>query len=362
MNWPWQSPRRESIPVRAALLPLSAVSLGYRALVHADRALYARGLRLRRRVDARVISVGSLVVGGSGKTPMASWLAKRLHRRGHKVALLSRGYGGRPAQPVTIVSDGQRVLTGVNRAGDEPVLLAGQTAGVPVIVSRDRGLAALRAISVYGAEIVILDDGFQHHRLDRDLDLLTFETDFGFGNGHLLPRGPLREPLRGLRRAHAIIEIDEIGQTQTERPSQVSASSALHAPEALRFRAHRRAVSLRDLKGTVAVAPEVLRGMRVAMIAGIAHPESLRRTLRALGAELIAERVFRDHHRYRARDFRGLADSAPVWITTEKDACKILPSWVGGADVRVLGAELVLPEEEVFIDWIEKRLALRDSL
>lgn len=355
MNWPWLGPQQESVLLRCALLPLSVVSWGYGLLARADRARYERGFRQRRRVDARVISVGSLVVGGSGKTPMASWLAERLHRRGHKVALLSRGYGGSPEQQVTIVSDGLRVLTGPDRAGDEPVLLAGQAAGVPVIVSRDRGVAALRAIAVYGAEILILDDGFQHHRLRRDLDLVTFDADFGVGNGHLLPRGPLREPLRGLQRAHAIIEID------AELPSKVAAAASIHAPEALRFRARRQAVSLRDLGATVAVAPEVLRGMQVAMIAGIARPESLRRTLRALGAEVIAERVFRDHHRYRARDLRGLSDEAPVWITTEKDAGKILPSWVGRADLRVLGIRLVIPEAEVLVDWIETRLGLHNT-
>jgi len=355
MNWPWLDPQKESVSLRCALLPLSVVSWGYGLLAQADRARYEWGFRQRRQVDARVISVGSLVVGGSGKTPMASWLAERLHRRGHKVALLSRGYGGRPEQQVTIVSDGLRVLTGPDRAGDEPVLLAGQAAGVPVIVSRDRGVAALRAISVYGAEILILDDGFQHHRLRRDLDLVTFDADFGVGNGRLLPRGPLRESLRGLQRADAIIEIDG------ELPSKVAAAASIHAPEALRFQAHRQPVSLRDLGATVAVAPEVLRGMQVAMIAGIARPETLRRTLRTLGAEVIAERVFRDHHRYRARDLRGLLDEAPVWITTEKDAGKILPSWVGRADLRVLGIRLVIPEAEVLVDWIETRLGLRNA-
>lgn len=362
MNWPWLGSQSESVSMRLALLPLSVASWGYGLLVQADRARYERGFRQRRQVDARVISVGSLVVGGSGKTPMASWLAQRLHRRGHKVALLSRGYGGRPGQEVTIVSDGQRVLTGPERAGDEPVLLAGQAVGVPVIVSRDRGIAALRAISVYGAEILILDDGFQHHRLRRDLDLVTFDADFGVGNGRLLPRGPLREPLRGLQRAHAIVEIGEIGdEMNDESPTKVVALASIHAPDAVRFRARRQPVLLRDLSATVSVAPEVLRGMRVAMIAGIARPESLRRTLRALGAEVIAERVFRDHHRYRARDLRGLSDQAPVWITTEKDAGKILPSWVGRADLRVLGIRLVVPEEEALVDWIETQLGLRDS-
>jgi tetraacyldisaccharide 4'-kinase len=338
--------------VRCASSPLSVLSLGYGLLARADRASYASGLRARRRVAAQVISVGSLVVGGSGKTPTASWLAERLHRRGHNVALLSRGHGGKPGQSVTIVSDGQQVLAGPRQAGDEPVLLAAQAAGVPVIVSRDRGIAALRAIAVYGADVLILDDGFQHHRLQRDLDIVTLDANFGAGNGRLLPRGPLREPLRALQRAQVIMEIDG------ELSPQLAAASSYHAPNALRVRARRKPVSLRDLGATVSVTPEVLRGMQVGMIAGIARPESLRGTLQALGAEVIAERIFRDHHRYRARDLRGRLDGAPVWITTEKDAGKILPSWIGSADLRVLGIRLDVSEGEALVNWVESHLGL----
>ncbi len=352
MRLPWLESQDESILVRVALWPLSVASWIYGLLVRADRARYERRLKRRHRVAARVISVGSLVVGGSGKTPMASWLAEQLHGRGHKVALLSRGYGGKPRQEVTVVSDGQHVYTGPDEAGDEPVLLAGQVAGVPVIVSKDRRLAALRAISVYGAEIVILDDGFQHHRLRRDLEIVTFDGAFGAGNGHLLPRGPLRESLRGFRRADAIGEIDGV------LSSALAAAAAKFAPDALRFRAQRTPVSLRDLDATIEVAPEVLRGMKVGMLVGIACPDSLRRTLHSLGAEVMAERVFRDHHRYRAGDFRGLAGEAAVWVTTEKDAAKIMPHWVRGVDVRVLAVRMAVSDERALLDWIEQRLAL----
>lgn len=357
MNWPWRAVEPEGALLRAALSPGAALSYGYGLLVLADRARYLRGWKKRRRVDAHVISVGSLVVGGSGKTPMATWLADQLHRRGHKVALLSRGYGARLAPSgtkpaLTIVSDGRHILTKPQHAGDEPFMMAHQLAGVPVVVSKDRGLAALRAISAYGADVLILDDGFQHHGLARDLDLVMFDADFGAGNGHLLPRGPLRESLRGLGRSHAIGEVDGV------LPDVITQAIGRFAPNAFRFRARRRPVSLRDLEATVAVSPEVLRGMKVGMIAGIARPESLRRTLRELGAEVIAERLFRDHHPYRARDFRGLNEQASVWVTTEKDAFKILPNWTAGADLRVLAMRLVVAEADTLVEWIEARLGL----
>lgn len=361
MNWPWRESEPEGVLTRVALSPLAVISWGYGLLAAADRARYLRGWKKRRRVDARVISVGSLVVGGSGKTPMASWLAECLHGRGHKVALLSRGYGAHASvsgggASVTIVSDGVQVLTGPDRAGDEPFMLARQLAGVPVVVSKDRGVAALRAISAYGADVLILDDGFQHYRLRRDLDLVTFDAEFAVGNGHLLPRGPLRESLRGLRRADAIGEIDDDGDGAL--PAAVTLAISRLAPEAFRFRAQRRPVALRDLAATVSVSPDVLRGMKVGIIAGVARPDSLRRSLRVLGAEVVAERVFRDHHRYRAKDFRGLGELASVWITTEKDAVKILPSWTAGVDLRVLAMRLVVAEHDELLDWIEARLGL----
>lgn len=360
VNWPWRATEPEGAILRAALSPVAALSYGYGLLALADRTRYLRGWKQPRRVDARVISVGSLVVGGSGKTPMASWLAERLHRRGHKVTLLSRGYGRRPktseAPPsVTIVSDGRQILSGHELAGDEPFMMARQLAGVPVVVSKDRGIAALRAISAYGADVLILDDGFQHHGLARDLDLVTFDADFGTGNGHLLPRGPLRESLRGLGRSDAIGEVDGA------LPEVITQAITRFAPLAFRFRARRRPVSLRDLAATVAVSPEVLRGMKVGIIAGIARPESLRRTLRELGAEVIAERIFRDHHRYRARDFLGLAEQASVWVTTEKDAVKILPRWTVGADLRVLAMRLAVAEADALVEWIEARLGLEQT-
>ncbi len=356
MKAPWRIAGRESWATRVALSPLAPLEFLYGLGAAADRVRYERGLARRRRVDAKVVSVGGLVVGGAGKTPLASWVAEQLHRRGSKVALLSRGYGRRTHQAVTIVSDGRVVLAGPEQAGDEPLMLAGQAAGVPVIVSQDRALAALRAISLSGAEVLVLDDGFQHYRLARDLDLVAIDAAFGFGNGHLLPRGALREGVRALGRANAIAEVG--GSVCPEVEAQI----AKHAPGALRFRAERRPVSLRALGGRFNVGPGILRGMKVGMVAGIARPQSLRTTLEGLGAQVIAERVFRDHHRYRARDLRGLAQQADVWITTEKDAGKILPGWVGTADVRVLGVRIAVPDANRVLDWIEEKLDLHPSV
>lgn len=352
MNWPWRSSEPERVWERILWSPLSLFAGMFRVAGSANRGRYTRGWKAQRRVDARVISVGSLLVGGSGKTPLASWLAETLHRRGHKVALLSRGYGGKPGQVVTVVSDGRALYAGPKDAGDEPVMLAGQAVGVPVIVSKDRGLAALRAISTTGAELLVLDDGFQHHRLHRDLDLLTFDGQFGVGNGRMLPRGPLREPMSALERADAIIEID--GALDSEVDELIERQAA-GVP---RFRGQRVPVSLATLRGDVRVSPTTLNGMKVGMISGIARPDSFRRTLEALGAQVVATRIFPDHHRYRPHDFRELEEDVSVWITSEKDAGKIMPHWVGTADVRVLGVRLVVDEGDALIGWLEGELGL----
>jgi tetraacyldisaccharide 4'-kinase len=297
-----------------------------------------------------VVSLGSPMVGGTAKTPLAAWVARGLARRGRKVAIASRGYGRSGREPVQVVSDGRFVRASADRAGDEPMLLAAGAPGVPVLVGRDRGVVALRALSAFGAEVIVLDDGFQHHRLARDADLVLLDGASGFGNRHCLPRGPLREPLRSVRRADAFVIVDP------PLPDADAALLAKLAPTARRFEAHRRASGLRPLAGGYPAPPDALRGLAVGLLAGIARPSSLRRSVEALGARVVAERLFADHHRYRAGDLAGLADACPLWVTTEKDAVKLVPSWTGRADVRVLALSVEVSEPEAFFDWLESRL------
>ena len=176
------------------LAPLRMASWAYGAGASLHARIYASGSR-RRRLGCGVVSVGSPMVGGTGKTPMAARVASLLQADGYQVALASRGYGAMPEEAVTVVSDGTRVLSSPDRAGDESLVLAAHAPGVPVVVARDRGLAGLRAVADFGTEILVLDDGFGHHRLARDLEIVTFEGRMGLGNGHVLPRGPLKEGL-----------------------------------------------------------------------------------------------------------------------------------------------------------------------
>lgn len=354
---PWRTLEAEGWLTRVLASPLAVVAGGYGAVAIAHRAVYERGWRNPRRLPCPVISIGNLIVGGSGKTPMAAWLAANLRARGHSPALLSRGSGRRVREAVTVVSDGRRLCADLDRAGDEPLLLAVHAPGVPVLVGRDRARVGLRALSLFDCDVLVLDDGMQHHRLARDLEIVSFDGHFGIGNGHLLPRGPLREPLAVARRANAIGVVDgPLSESLVRRLDQA-------APGARHFVARRTPLRLRPLRGRLPASLEFdparplwLEGEEVGLLAGIARPDGFRRTLESLGARVIAERNFRDHHRYRARDLQGLADEAPRWITTEKDAVKLRASWAGKAELLVLEVELGVEEPEALLAWVERGL------
>jgi tetraacyldisaccharide 4'-kinase len=251
---------------------------------------------------------------------------------------------------VVVVSDGVQVRATVRTAGDEPLVLAAHAPGVPVLVGADRSVVGLRAVSAFGADVLVLDDGFHHHRLARNVELLTIDGRFGFGNGWVLPRGPLREPLSALRHADAIGVVDG-----PLAPTDALAVESF-APRALQFSAKRRPRGVRPLAGGVEVAPESLAGLEVGLLAGIARPRAFQQTLERLGARVVARRTFPDHHLFRAREVNDLSRFAKLWITTEKDAVKILPSWVGPADVRVLAIDLEVTEPDRLLDFVEARM------
>ena len=349
---PWLGERDEGALQKALLLPLGLASRGYSLGARLHRAVYAGGWLAPRRLSCRVVSVGSLLAGGSGKTPVTAWLAGRLRARGYRVVIATRGYGRIGGDAVHTLSDGRRVRGDVVGVGDEPLVLAAHAADVPVLVGRDRGVVGLRAVSSFGADVLVLDDGFQHHRLSRDVDVVTIDGGFGFGNRRILPRGPLREPVSALARAHAVGIIDgPLSEADAALLDQ-------HALNPLVFQARRRAAQLCRI-GTPATEGEpatALAGARVGMLAALGQPSAFRRTLEEKGATVIAERSYRDHHRYQARDLKNLGREADVWVTTQKDAAKILPRWVRGIDLRVLTIDLVVAGEDVFLDWLEAQL------
>jgi tetraacyldisaccharide 4'-kinase len=320
-DWPKVHEKSSLSP---AMIPLAGLSYLYGLAVRIRTLLYEK--KKKKELPGFVLSIGNLTVGGTGKTPAAAMMADWALKEGYRPAILSRGYGGKHGKEPFEVSDGQRLFCTPAEAGDEPYLMAKNLRGVPVILSRVRYKAGLTAYERHGSNFFILDDGFQHIGLKRDLDLVLLDATSPFGNMHLLPRGPLREPVDHLRRADAFI------LTRTGQGSNLIMMNYLrkkfggkptfqseHVPE------HLVLPGLNHTHG-----PDFIRGKRILGFAGIARPDVFRETLLKLGAEIAHFRGFRDHHVYLESELQDLVAEShrfhvDLLLTTEKDFVRLGP-------------------------------------
>ena len=310
------------------------------------RAWYARPGR-RRRLHHRVISVGNLSLGGSGKTPVVAALARLLRARGERPVILTRGYGRRDTtEGVLVVSDGTRVLEPVTRSGDEPQLLARTLRDVPVLVSADRYMAGLFAEQHLGATVSLLDDGFQHLQLERDVDLLLVSpADL---QERVLPAGRLREPLDAAQFADAVL----VAGTDDDVASVAAALGRSNAFRVVQnYWRVQKAPPNTERVGAVLSDPAA----RVVAFAGIARPERFFNALRSLGYDVARELTFRDHHWYTPRDLETIRaaardTNASLIVTTEKDAVRC------DMDVAVLPMTVTIEPAAAFESWLMGRL------
>ncbi|MCI0342444.1 MAG: tetraacyldisaccharide 4'-kinase [Planctomycetales bacterium] len=304
-----RGPRRALGPFAA---PLAAT---YRAAVAVRNLAYDRGWLESVRLPVPVISVGNLTAGGTGKTPAVEWVVRRLDEIGRRPAVLLRGYGAPAGGP-----------GGDDAPSEETLLLRENLRGVPVIADPDRGRGGREAIR-RGADVCVLDDGFQHRRLARDLDLLTVDALDPFGGGHLLPWGLLREPVRNARRAHAaIVTRADLAEPAIVEVLVETLGTLLEGRPVIR--AVHRPFSLLRPGGAPPGRPEELRGRRVFLACGIGNPEAFRRTVAGLGADVRGLRAFPDHHPYTGADLSSAAlaaihDGAEMLVVTQKDWMKV---------------------------------------
>lgn len=331
-------------PARAGLAALSAP---YAAGISGYRALFDLGLIRPAKLPCAVISVGNITVGGTGKTTTVRWLVRRLQEWGRRPAILSRGYrAGEGGAKTTVVAGPEGLRQDVKAGGDEPVVLARSLPGVPVIIGRKRVASGRLACEEFHPDVLVLDDAFQYWRLQKDLEILLVDATNPFGYGSVFPRGMLREPLRGVRRAHAAILTHAAWASEGKRAAVRKALQA-RMPGGVLAEARHVPVRLRDFATAAEEPLEALRDGGWLAVSGLGRPDAFRHTLAEVGASHVAGAPFPDHHAYTASDLRAVVQRARSEglagiVTTEKDAVKWDPAWLDGARCLVLEIDLQL--------------------
>ncbi len=308
-------------------------SLVYEQLVNMKLLCYKTGILGKEKLNCYVISLGNITVGGTGKTPTAQRLARDIRDMGYKVVILNRGYRSKWHGEIGIVSDGKNLHMDAAEAGDEAYMLAKHLPNVPVLIGAERAVTGKYAIEHFGAEVAILDDGYQHWQLIRDMDILLVDAVNVFGNGHLLPRGTLRESMSHISRADVclITKVDQaeagageyIRETVHKYNANAKIVESIHQPRCF--------IPLAEWFIDLAsegVSVESISGKQIMAVSAIGNPASFEQTLRDLGAEILESIRYPDHHEYTVREMHDVLEQADALgaesiVITEKDAVKI---------------------------------------
>ena len=312
---------------------LKVFSFLFGSVVAVRYFLYRTGVLRRYPLGIQVISIGNVTAGGTGKTPVTEIFARTLAAEGRKVAILSRGYRRKEApwwqrvftqvvEPPLVVSDGKRVLLDSATGGDEPYMLASNLPGVAVIVDRNRVKAGRYAVKRLGCDTLILDDGFQYQKLKHSIEVVLVDSTNPFGNGNLLPRGILREPIRNIRRADIIFltkcrgDVSAVREEVRKYNTTAEIVECNHAPKVLK-----------DVWSREEFPLDWLAGKTLCTLSGIASPKGFENSLRNLGSKVVWCERYADHHRYDSSEvlyaLNRTADmGADALVTTEKDAVR----------------------------------------
>jgi tetraacyldisaccharide 4'-kinase len=324
--------------LRAAEVPYS-LAVGWR------NRRYDRGHVAVRGVSVPVISVGNLTLGGTGKTPMVKWLARWLRTRGIRPAIVSRGYRATE-----------------NAGNDEAKELHRSLPDVPHVQNPDRVAGAERAVGEFGCQVVLLDDGFQHRRLARDLDIVLLDALEPFGHEHVFPRGTLREPLVGLQRAHVVC-LSRASVVASHEREAIRRRVATLAPDAVWCEATHTPTMLLSSSGETQPLT-LLAGKRVMAFCGIGNPASFRHTLAATGAQVVAWREFPDHHAFPEGDKKELENlaarnDAELVVCTQKDLVKLQQDEIAGCPLLAVEIEMQFLSGRELLEKLLERVTNR---
>jgi tetraacyldisaccharide 4'-kinase len=316
--------------------------------------LYRRGILQSYRLEVPVVSVGNLTMGGTGKTPMVQYLARQLQSHGYHPAIVSRGYGGAATAKVNVVSDGSTLLLDAKEAGDEPRLLAETLPGVQVLTGIVRRLPAQRAVEM-GADVLLLDDGFQHLQIVRDIDLVLFNADRLAGNSRVFPGGDLREPVAALNRATGFVltGVDDVNRERATRFGELLRARFPHIAIAYTGYKVESLVALTPLGIIEPVPADRIEHEHCFGFCGIARPESFRQTVATQGIELAGFHSLADHQRYSSTLVNAILakarqSGASCMLTTEKDLVKLAPH-SHAFSLPLYGLRMQVEAEEPFV-------------
>lgn len=340
-----------------ALLRASSVLYSWGVCI--KLALYRSGVLQQHRLPATVISIGNITVGGTGKTPTAQMMAQMIKDMGHKVVILNRGYRAHWQEEVGLVSDGRKIYMTAYEAGDEAYLLAKTLPGIPVVIGKDRSISGRYAVEKLGAQVIILDDGYQHWQLARDLDIVLIDSLNVFGNTHLLPRGTLREPLSHLDRADVFLLTKTDQATGWSReylrnvlkrynPDALVAESIHNPCYFIEIADWYKGIQDKNYPLTD------LEGRDVLAFSAIGNPSSFEQTLSDIGLHIVDTVRYPDHHDYGVLEMqsvteRAVAKNAYALVTTAKDAVKIPTEFIYSDRDRplyILGMEIKITDGE----------------
>ncbi len=350
---------------------LFIVSLSYGGAVKLRESCYRKGIIKSKKLPCKVISIGNITVGGTGKTPMTIHVAELVNQLGYSVAIISRGYKGGAEKTGGIVSNGQSILMGADSAGDEPFMMASKLKNSPVVVGRNRFETGLLAVKKFNPDVIVLDDAFQHLKLERDIDIVLLDNRHPFGNTHLLPRGILREPVSSLLRGDVFVFTRSDSVSDSVKATSLAKLKGFrrgrpvfyssHVPYLYKVKKGKNVPSMIS-QSSYSCDFEFLKGRKVVAFSGIAINNDFRRTVEGLKCYVTDFLEFPDHHLYSDDDFykilRSVRDANTDFIlTTEKDYVRIAHRITWPVDLVVIGIKIFFGDDDAaFSAFIKSRL------